>query len=208
MRNTTRRPETVTEKELVGVNVLYYNSILCKNPLHSISNQRRRVGSSGLWESSSSGFPGWEPTREVAGGEEGNLKMSHVFQLKTSAKTDFKDITPLVQQAVEKSEVEEGICYVFVPHTTAAVTINENADRHVFADIGMELNHMVPAHERYQHLEGNSPAHIKASLVGSSQVVFVQSKKLVLGTWQGIFFCEFDGPRNRQFYVKVVKAEE
>ena len=76
------------------------------------------------------------------------------------------------------------------------------------ADIGMELNHMVPAHERYQHLEGNSPAHIKASLVGSSQVVFVQSKKLVLGTWQGIFFCEFDGPRNRQIYVKVVKAEE
>jgi secondary thiamine-phosphate synthase enzyme len=134
--------------------------------------------------------------------------MTHFFQVKTSAETDFIEITPLVQQAVDKSSVEEGICYVFVPHTTAAVTINENADRHVSADMGMELNRMVPAHERYRHLEGNSPAHIKASLVGSSQVVFVQARKLVLGTWQGIFFCEFDGPRNRQVYVKVVKAEE
>jgi len=134
--------------------------------------------------------------------------MTRQFQLKTTAKTDFVDITPLVQQAVERSKVEEGLCYVFVPHTTAGVTINENADPHVSADIGMALNLMVPAQERYQHMEGNSPAHIKASLVGSSQVVFVQAKRLVLGTWQGIFFCEFDGPRNRQVYVRVVKAEE
>ena len=134
--------------------------------------------------------------------------MTHPFQLKTTAKTDLVDITPLVQQAVERSRVEEGICYVFVPHTTAGVIINENADPHVSADIGMALNLMVPAQERYQHMEGNSPAHIKASLVGSSQVVFVQAKRLVLGTWQGIFFCEFDGPRNRQVYVRVVKAEE
>jgi len=151
-------------------------------------------------------FPG---RRQIAaGGEEGDLKMTRQFQLKTTAKTDFVDITPLVQQAVERSKVEEGICYVFVPHTTAGVIINENADPHVSADIGMALNHMVPAQERYQHMEGNSPAHIKASLVGSSQVVLVQAKKLVLGTWQGIFFCEFDGPRNRQVYVRVVKAEE
>jgi len=134
--------------------------------------------------------------------------MTRQFQLKTTAKTDFVDITPLVQQAVERSKVEEGLCYVFVPHTTAGVTINENADPHVSADIGMALNLMVPAQERYQHMEGNSPAHIKASLMGSSQVVFVQAKRLVLGTWQGIFFCEFDGPRNRQVYVRVVKAEE
>ena len=129
------------------------------------------------------------------------------FELRTSAKTDFLEITSLVQQAVETSKVEEGICYVFVPHTTAAVTINENADRHVSVDIGTGLSHIVPAHERYQHLEGNSPAHIKASLVGTSQVIFVESKRLVLGTWQGIFFCEFDGPRNRQVYVKVVRSE-
>ncbi len=134
--------------------------------------------------------------------------MIHRFELRTSAKTDFIDITSLVRQAVETSKVEEGICHVFVPHTTAAVTINENADRHVFEDIGAGLSHIVPAHERYQHREGNSPAHIKASLVGTSQSVFVESKRLVLGTWQGIFFCEFDGPRNRQFYVKVVRGEE
>lgn len=154
----------------------------------------------------SAAFPGGRQT--AAGGEEGDLAMTHPFHIKTAAKTDFVDITPLVQQAVERSNVEEGICYVFVPHTTAGVIINENADRHVSADIELALNHMVPSHERYQHLEGNSPAHIKASLVGSSQVVFVQARKLVLGTWQGIFFCEFDGPRNRQVYVKVVKAEE
>jgi secondary thiamine-phosphate synthase enzyme len=141
-------------------------------------------------------------------GEAENPRMIHLFQLKTSAKTDFVEITPLVQQALDKSNVEEGICYVFVPHTTAAVTINENADRHVLADLGAELDRIVPAHERYRHLEGNSPAHIRASLVGSSQIVFVQSGRLVLGTWQGIFFCEFDGPRNRQVYVKVVKVEE
>ncbi len=134
--------------------------------------------------------------------------MIHTFQVRTSARTDFVDITRQVQEVVEKSNVGEGICYVFVPHTTAAVTINENADPSVPADMGAELNKMVPAHERYQHLEGNSPAHIKASLVGSSQVIFVKSRRLVLGTWQGIFFCEFDGPRNRQVHVKVVKAEE
>jgi secondary thiamine-phosphate synthase enzyme len=146
--------------------------------------------------------------KDAAAGEERDLKMIHTFQLRTSAKTDFIDISPLVQQAVEKSKVEEGICYVFVPHTTAAVTINENADRHVSADLGMGLSHMAPDHEQYQHLEGNSPAHIKSSLVGTSQVVLVQSKKLLLGTWQGIFFCEFDGPRHRQVHVKVLKAEE
>ncbi len=133
--------------------------------------------------------------------------MIETFQMKTSGKTDFIDITRSVQETVQKSGVKEGICFIFVPHTTAAVTINENADPSVSKDIIMELNKIVPFQDRYQHLEGNSPAHIKASLLGSSETVFVESGRLVLGTWQGIFFCEFDGPRNRKVYVKVMKAE-
>jgi secondary thiamine-phosphate synthase enzyme len=96
---------------------------------------------------------------------------------------------------------------VYVPHTTAAITINENADPSVPQDIVMELNKIVPSQDRYQHMEGNSPAHIKASLLGFSQMVFVESGRLVLGTWQGIFFCEFDGPRSRKVYVKAMKTE-
>jgi secondary thiamine-phosphate synthase enzyme len=128
-------------------------------------------------------------------------------QVKTSAKTDLIDITRSVEEAVRKSGVKDGICWVYVPHTTASVTINENADPSVSRDILMELNKIVPFQDGYQHLEGNSPAHIKASLLGSSITVFVESGRLVLGTWQGIFFCEFDGPRNRQVFVKVVKSE-
>jgi secondary thiamine-phosphate synthase enzyme len=100
--------------------------------------------------------------------------------------------------------VENGICILFVPHTTAAVTINENADPSVAQDMIMALNKIVPFQDQYRHMEGNSPAHVKASLVGCSQVVIVQSGKLVLGTWQGVFFCEFDGPRNREVHVKVI----
>ena len=133
--------------------------------------------------------------------------MIQTFQLKTSKQTEFIDITRSVQEAVKKTGVGKGICYIFVPHTTAAVTINENADPSVSEDILMELNKVIPFQDRYHHLEGNSPAHIKASLIGPSQIVFVESGKLVLGTWQGIFFCELDGPRNRNVYVKVVRAE-
>lgn len=130
--------------------------------------------------------------------------MIQTFQVRTSKQTEFIDITRSVQEAVKKTGVEEGICFIFIPHTTAAVTINENADPSVSQDIVMELNKVVPFQNRYQHLEGNSPAHIKASLIGCSQSVFVESGKLTLGTWQGIFFCEFDGPRNRKVYVKVI----
>lgn len=136
------------------------------------------------------------------------VEMIQTFQVKTSKQTEFIDITRSVQEAVKKIGVEEGICFIFIPHTTAAVTINENADPSVSQDIIMELNKVVPFQDRYQHLEGNSPAHIKASLIGCSQTVFVESGKLALGTWQGIFFCEFDGPRNRKVYVKVVRAED
>ena len=130
--------------------------------------------------------------------------MIQTFQVKTTAQTEFIDITSSVQQGVQKTGVEEGICIIFVPHTTAAVTINENADPSVPQDIVMELNKIVPFEDRYQHREGNSPAHIKASLLGCSQTVLIESGKLVLGTWQGIFFCEFDGPRDRKVHVKVI----
>jgi len=132
------------------------------------------------------------------------LKIIQTFQVRTSTQTEFIDITRSVQEALKKTGVEDGICIVFISHTTAAVTINENADPSVVQDIIMELNKIVPLKDQYRHLEGNSPAHIKASLVGCSQIVFVESGKLVLGTWQGIFFCEFDGPRNRQVHVKVI----
>jgi secondary thiamine-phosphate synthase enzyme len=130
--------------------------------------------------------------------------MMQTFQVRTSTQTEFIDITLSVQEAVKKTGVEDGICIIFIPHTTAAVTINENADPSVVQDIVMELNKMVPFKDQYHHMEGNSPAHIKTSLVGCSQIVFIESGKLVLGTWQGIFFCEFDGPRNRKVYVKMI----
>ena len=134
--------------------------------------------------------------------------MIQTFQVRTSKKTEFIDITPSIQEAVKNTGVEGGICFIFIPHTTAAVTINENADPSVSQDILMELNKLVPLQDRYQHLEGNSAAHIKASLIGCSQTVLVESGKLALGTWQGIFFCEFDGPRSRKVHVKMMKAEE
>jgi secondary thiamine-phosphate synthase enzyme len=132
------------------------------------------------------------------------LKIIQTFQVRTSTQTEFIDITRSVQEALKKTGVEDGICIVFISHTTAAVTINENADPSVVHDIVMELNKIVPFKDQYHHMEGNSPAHIKASLLGCSEIVFVESGKLVLGTWQGIFFCEFDGPRNRQVHVKVI----
>ncbi len=131
-----------------------------------------------------------------------------IFEVRTSTQTEFIDITRSVQEAVKKTGVKDGVCIIFIPHTTAAVTINENADPSVIHDIVMEMNKIVPFKDQYHHMEGNSPAHIKTSLVGCSEIVFVESGKLVLGTWQGIFFCEFDGPRNRKVHVKVVETKE
>jgi secondary thiamine-phosphate synthase enzyme len=130
------------------------------------------------------------------------------FQVITSAKTDLVDITGHVQEVVRKLGVRNGVCFVYTPHTTAAVTINENADPAVVQDMIMVLNKMVPSQDRYRHLEGNSPAHVKASLIGGSETLFVESGKLILGTWQGIFFCEFDGPRSRNVHIKVLRDEE
>jgi secondary thiamine-phosphate synthase enzyme len=134
------------------------------------------------------------------------FKMIQTFQVRTSKQIEFIDITRSIQEAVKKTGAEDGVCIVFVPHTTAGITINENADPSVVQDIIMELNKIVPFKDQYHHLEGNSPAHIKASLLGCSQTVFIESGKLALGTWQGIFFCEFDGPRSRKVYVEVVKT--
>jgi secondary thiamine-phosphate synthase enzyme len=132
------------------------------------------------------------------------FNMTQTFQVRTSTQTEFIDITRSVQEAVKKTGVEEGVCIIFIPHTTAAVTINENADPSVAQDMVMALNKIVPFKDQYHHVEGNSPAHIKSSLVGCSQIVLVESGKLVLGTWQGVFFCEFDGPRNRRVHVNVI----
>ena len=133
--------------------------------------------------------------------------MIQTFQVKSQGRTDLIDITSSVQEAVQKSGVRDGICFIFIPHTTAAITINENADPSVTQDLVMAFDRIVPPEGRFHHLEGNSPAHIKSSLLGCSQTLFVESGKLALGTWQGIFFCEFDGPRVRKVYVKVVREE-
>ncbi len=124
--------------------------------------------------------------------------------VRTNKQVEFVKITHLVQQAVNESSIQDGVCYVYVPHTTAGVTINEGADPDVVRDIIMELNKIVPFEDNYAHLEGNSAAHIKATLVGSSVTVPVENGKLVLGTWQSIFFCEFDGPRSRKVLVKIL----
>ncbi len=133
--------------------------------------------------------------------------MIHSFRVSTSKKSELIDITLQVKEIVAKETVRSGLCIVYVPHTTAGVTVNENADPHVAQDIAMGLDRVVPSHDRYLHSEGNSPAHIKASLIGCSETILVESGELVLGTWQGIYFCEFDGPRNRTVYVRMATCE-
>ena len=129
-----------------------------------------------------------------------------ILTVKTAAQTELVDITEQVGRAVADSGVREGLCLLFVPHTTAAVTINESADPSVRTDILMVLNQMVPWKAGYRHAEGNSPAHVKASLMGASETILVENGTLVLGTWQGIFFCEFDGPRSRKVHLRVVES--
>ncbi len=130
--------------------------------------------------------------------------MFNTLTVRTSSRTEFLDLTGQIQAAVRESGVQEGLCHLFVPHTTAAVTINENADPSVRVDILMVLNQIISDKEAYRHLEGNSPAHIKASLIGPQLTLLVSGGRLVLGTWQGIYFCEFDGPRSRRLHLKVV----
>jgi secondary thiamine-phosphate synthase enzyme len=124
----------------------------------------------------------------------------------TTGKTAMMDITAQVEQALRASGATAGMCQVFVPHTTAGVTLNENADPDVQRDILTALDRLVPAHGDYQHGEGNSPAHVKASLVGASLTIPIRDGRLLLGRWQGITFCEFDGPRQRSLVVNIVAA--
>jgi len=131
--------------------------------------------------------------------------LTKVISIATRSRTEFIDVTSRVEEVVEKSGVENGICFIFSPHTTAGVTINEGADPSVREDIIYQLNKIVPFSSDYRHLEGNSPAHIKTSLVGSSCTVAIENGKLHLGTWQAIFFCEFDGPRARKLVIKILK---
>jgi secondary thiamine-phosphate synthase enzyme len=128
------------------------------------------------------------------------------IEIRTSGHQSFEDITQQVQQAVSDSGVQEGLCHIFCLHTTAGLTVNENWDPSVQHDIGLALNEMVPQRRDFQHREGNSPAHVKSSLVGASQTLFVSGGRLVLGSWQGIYLAEFDGPRTRKVLVKVVEA--
>jgi len=128
------------------------------------------------------------------------------LQVRTSSRVDLVDITHLVQKAVSEAKIKSGLCTVYVPHTTAGVTINENADPSVKSDIIKELNKIIPFDDNYTHLEGNSAAHIKSTLTGCSETLLVEGGSLVLGTWQGIYFCEFDGPRNRTVMVKLIEG--
>ena len=126
------------------------------------------------------------------------------FTILTAGRSDFVDLTARVQDAVAQLDVNDGVILVYVPHTTAAVTINEGADPDVVSDIDMELNKIVPWQDGYRHAEGNSAAHIKTSLVGSSELVIVVGGRLNLGTWQKIWFCEFDGPRRRRVQLQAL----
>lgn len=130
-----------------------------------------------------------------------------ILSVKTRAKTEFVDITSEVNRLLGMSEsTVNGFCFVYIPHTTAAVTINESADPSVKRDILKVLNDVVPWEAGYDHLEGNSAAHIKSTLVGASEWVAVKDSRLVLGTWQGLFFCEFDGPRSRKVHIRILEG--
>lgn len=126
-----------------------------------------------------------------------------VFEVKTQAKEELIDITEKIREEVFSSNIKSGICCVYIPHTTAGVTINENADPSVKEDILLTLRKMVPDSLPYGHSEGNSPAHVKAYLAGTSANILIEEAQLCLGTWQGIFFCEFDGPRSRRVFIKI-----
>jgi len=130
--------------------------------------------------------------------------MIHTLSVRTASRIEMVDITDKVKELVRSDGIEEGLCHLFVAHTTAGLTINENADPSVQADILMVLNKVISDREAYRHSEGNSPAHVKASLMGPNLTVLVTNRNLFLGTWQGIYLCEFDGPRTRKVLIKIM----
>lgn len=131
-------------------------------------------------------------------------KNLYTFQLRTSEKQSFTNLDPYIFEAITKSNVEDGILIVFCPHTTAAITINENADPDVKVDLKLGLDETFPNKPEYVHFEGNSDGHMKSSVIGASETVIIANGRPILGTWQSIYFCEFDGPRNRTFYIKII----
>jgi secondary thiamine-phosphate synthase enzyme len=126
----------------------------------------------------------------------------HQLDVKTRTRVEFVKVDGLIQDVIRNQGIRESVCHIYVPHTTAGITINEGADPDVARDIIAELDRVIPLDDNYLHVEGNSAAHIKASLVGPSVNVFVENGRLVLGRWQSIFFCEFDGPRHRKVWVR------
>ena len=127
-----------------------------------------------------------------------------VATVKTSARTEIKDITAEINRLIQRAGVESGLCCLYVPHTTAGILVNESADPDVAVDIGNALDRLVPRDAGYRHYEGNADSHVKSSLVGVSETIPIESGRLALGRWQGVFFCEFDGPRQRQVKVKIL----
>jgi len=130
----------------------------------------------------------------------------HKISLSTGSRSQFLDITGRVQEIIAREKIKDGLALVWVPHTTAGLTVNENADPGVVRDILASLDKRFPWDDNYAHSEGNSAAHIKSSLMGCSQTLIIQDGRLALGTWQGLYFCEFDGPRNREVWVKFVEG--
>jgi secondary thiamine-phosphate synthase enzyme len=131
--------------------------------------------------------------------------MLKTLNVRSRERTEFIDITEAVSQSVRESGLTDGICHIYVPHTTAAVTINEGADPSVKRDILATLNRLVPFDGDYRHMEGNAAAHVKSTVVGASLFVIVEEGKLLLGTWQSVYFCEFDGPRHRRVILKLTR---
>ena len=134
--------------------------------------------------------------------------MTKNINIKTRTRTEFVDITSEIQQVIDEAGIKNGICCLYIPHTTAGITINEGADPSVVSDIQRTLSKLIPNNLNYSHMEGNSDAHIKSTVVGASKTVIIDDGKLLLGTWQSIFFCEFDGPRHRRILVKLINDKE
>ncbi|OIP65517.1 MAG: hypothetical protein CO150_08000 [Nitrospirae bacterium CG_4_9_14_3_um_filter_53_35] len=132
--------------------------------------------------------------------------MDEIHTIQTSSRIEMVDITPMIHRMVERSGVKNGLCVIYIPHTTAAVTINENADPDVKMDLLQHLSSLIPVTGGYRHMEGNADAHIKAALIGSSETILIVNGRLILGAWQSVFFCEFDGPRTRKYHVKVIEG--
>jgi secondary thiamine-phosphate synthase enzyme len=132
--------------------------------------------------------------------------MFKVIDIRSTKRIEFIDVTDRIDSIVHDSKIKDGLCVILIPHTTAGITINENADPDVPFDIINKINKLIPENENFQHLEGNSDAHIKSSIFGATLNLMIDVGRIILGTWQNVYFCEFDGPRNRKIYVKIIKS--